>query len=467
MYYKRRDALIQVHRQDPARARLLLLQAAADPEKMLRREAAKLLGEHPGAEARAALVKALKDADSDVRRNAAQSLRKTGGPEAVEALREASQKDDSIFVRREAQEALKAIESGGAEKPMFGGSSMPPVSPAAPPPARPALSPVPAPPRPEERPRPVPAPAPAPAPDTRVRKPMFGPSSMPPVAPVATAAESPLRSAREIALDRFKPPPSGPERATLWQREREGTAAVPVVGAVPAPRAGEGRRVEVRVTEAPRREDRAAASPPELTRKVRKAVASMTEGATLCPKCRWVVKPGQRFCTFCGYALESATTRYAKAEARRPAPPPPVRAPSAVPRPPAPAVKGPGPAVGCAIAMAVAGLVLAIGIGVSAGSKRPARVQASRVPVARPARAGPASAWAAAPAPARDPAREELPAAPAEGTGRRVLLVLSSGATLPVFLLDENDLRYRVRTSSGIFNVPKDLVVEVRPEGRG
>jgi len=417
MYFKRREALTRLARLDPAAARPLLAKALEDPEKVIRREAVLLLEKDPEGFRTQAVLPALEDEDSDVRRNAARILKNLGGPEALEPLRKAAEKDASIFVRREAGEALETLERRlGEPKPAPETGPGEALSKTAPPPwegeggmkkvekitepARPDISEPEAPPWKKK-------------PDEEIK-----PS---------------LEHFKKAAQEKKPPSPLGSaeDRLPPWKRKK--TAPAPKTPAPPA------ARMKPEPPRPPRPEPPRAAplvDLPRATRKVRKAVAARAAGATLCPKCQWVVKPGQRFCTFCGHPMTPGADQSAPPARRRDAPRRPSRPPRSVSR------RDAKPAflrTGCIVAVAAGFIMMTfIGICVSGSSDSEPSVSAPAATTAK---------------------KKASPKASRPGKhGPRITLHLANGQTLSGNLLSQTDNYVRIRTANKILRVKKSYI---------
>jgi len=447
MYYKRRDALNKLARLDPGMARPLLVKVLEDPEKVLRREAALLLGSHSNPAVHEALVKAFEDKDSDVRRNAAKALRESGGVSAIDALKRLAEKDDSIFVRREAEETLKVLESS--------------------PPAGPSTQ------------------AAEPAPETAGAAPKT-PVSTPPWKKDREEEIKPslehFRTKKEESAPRQEDAPkrkeTGPSRPSLtrdslppWKCEEKTGKAEPSLAAgmlprKPVPPTDRVRKIRekivprARIEHAPRSRRGASPLPPppapppameKISRKVRKVVATQTTGAQLCPKCQWVVKPGQRFCTFCGTPMTPASSLPAPTS-----PPSPFEARrSAGRRPKPPRVRegeGSPPFLkaGC-IGAAVVGFIFIffVFICVSGSSSSEPAVNTRKTP--RPTRVRKTRA----PKPnAREATRPGL-------DGPHVVIVLKNGTTVTGNLLSRTNKVFRVKSGNVTRQIPRSSVKRI------
>ncbi|MHC5080512.1 MAG: zinc ribbon domain-containing protein, partial [Planctomycetota bacterium] len=188
----------------------------------------------------------------------------------------------------------------------------------------------------------------------------------------------------------------------------------------------------------------------KISRKVRKAVASRATGAQLCPKCQWVVKPGQRFCTFCGTPMTPAAAKaMAPAPSRTFSKAPTAFRPSRAPRPPVATDRGPGAPLmksGCIVAAAVGFFMLiSVFICISGSSKKTKRISH------RPAKVK-LSDWKNT-APARDRSRSRPGI-----DGPKVTLHLKNGRQITGNLLAATNTIYRVKSGNQILRVKKSAV---------
>ncbi|MHC4600000.1 MAG: zinc ribbon domain-containing protein, partial [Planctomycetota bacterium] len=265
---------------------------------------------------------------------------------------------------------------------------------------------------------------------------------------------------RERAL-----PLSSRDRLPPWKREGAGEAKRPSLAAElmppkPSPPTEKVKKIRKRIVTHAREERRkprigggaipvavpAVPVPVEkVTRKVRKAVATQAKGAQLCPKCQWVVKPGQRFCTFCGTPTSPAADRR-----------PPSRAPTVFeprhrstgrrPRPPVRTEDGAPPFLkgGC-VAAAVGGFVLVLFVFICVSGTSSKTTQTRRVVKPKPVRV----------------ARPEPPRARPGIDGPRVLLVLRNGARIEGNLLTKTPEHYKIKSRNRTMKIPRSAVVKV------